>query len=104
MFSIPKSVRTEATGGTAGSFGVTGVNILSFGTLHHDIVAGVVFTIVFGSAGIETGASDSDWEAIFVRLMRLKRFLGIKKSPAIISSMLPPALLMTCAKSGASRR
>ena len=71
-------VRTDGSGITTGGFGFTGLDVLSFGTLHRDLAFGVVFTPGLGSAGFGTGASDSDLESSFVRLMRLERFLGIK--------------------------
>ena len=75
------SVRTDAKGVTTGGFGFTGLDILSFGTIHRDIAFGVVYTPGLGSAGFGAGASDSDLEAAFVRLMRLERFVGIKSEP-----------------------
>ena len=75
------SVRTDGKGLTTGGFGFTGLDILGYGTLHRDIAFGVVFTPGLGSAGFGTGASDSDLEAAFVRLMRLERFLGVKSEP-----------------------
>ena len=75
------SVRTDGKGVTTGGFGFTGLDILSFGTLHRDIAFGVVFTPGLGSAGFGTGASDSDLESAFVRLMRLERFVGVKSDP-----------------------
>ncbi len=75
------SVRTDATGVTTGGVGFTGLDILSFGTLHRDIAFGVVYTPGLGSAGFGTGGSDSDLESAFVRLMRLEQFLGVKPEP-----------------------
>ncbi|MDE3043014.1 MAG: hypothetical protein KGJ82_20920 [Nitrospirota bacterium] len=75
------SVRTDGKGITTGGFGFTGLDILSFGSLHRDIAFGIVFTPGLGSAGFGTGASDSDLESAFVRLMRLERFVGVKSEP-----------------------
>jgi hypothetical protein len=75
------SVRTDGSGITTGGFGFTGLDILSFGTLHRDIAFGLVFTPGLGSAGFGTGASDSDLESSFVRLMRLEKYLGITSKP-----------------------
>ena len=75
------SVRTDGSGITTGGFGFTGLDILSFGSLHRDIAFGIVFTPGLGSAGFGTGASDSDLESAFVRLMRLERFVGVKSGP-----------------------
>jgi hypothetical protein len=75
------SVRTDGKGVTTGGFGFTGLDILSFGTLHRDLSFGVVFTPGLGSAGFGTGASDSDLESAFVRLMRLEQYVGIKSAP-----------------------
>ena len=75
------SVRTDATGVTTGGFGFTGLDILSFGTLTRNIAFGLVYTPGLGSAGFGTGASDSDLEAAFVRLMRLEQYLGVKTEP-----------------------
>lgn len=75
------SVRTDGSGITTGGFGFTGLDILSFGTLHRNIAFGVVLTPGLGSAGFGTGASDSDLESAFARLLRLERFLGIKEAP-----------------------
>ncbi|MBI3355959.1 MAG: hypothetical protein HY038_04165 [Nitrospirae bacterium] len=75
------SVRTDGTGITTGGFGFTGLDILSFGILDRNIAFGVVFTPGLGSAGFGTGASDSDLESAFVRLMRLERFVGVKSEP-----------------------
>jgi hypothetical protein len=75
------SVRTDGSGLSTGGFGFTGLDILSFGTLHRDMAFGVVFTPGLGSAGFGTGASDSDLESAFVRLMRLEQYLGITSKP-----------------------
>lgn len=75
------SVRTDGSGVSTGGFGFTGLDILSFGTLHRDLTFGVVFTPGLGSAGFGTGASDSDLESAFIRLMRLEQYVGIKSKP-----------------------
>lgn len=51
-----------------GSFGFTGLDILSFGTLARNISFGVVFTPGLGSAGFGFGGGDSDLEFAFVKL------------------------------------
>lgn len=75
------SVRTDGSGVSTGGFGFTGLDILSFGTLRRDMAFGVVLTPGLGSAGFGTGASDSDLEAAFVRLMKLEQYVGIKSHP-----------------------
>lgn len=75
------SVRTDGSGLTSGGLGFTGLDLLSFGTLHRDIAFSVVLTPGLGSAGFGTGASEGDLESVFGRLMRLERFLGIKTEP-----------------------
>lgn len=59
-------------------FGFTGLDILSFGTLHRNMAFGVVFTPGLKEAGFGTGTSehDSNLESAFVKLMNLERFLG----------------------------
>ena len=56
---------------TSGSFGFTGLDILSFGTLARDISYGLVFTPDLGSAGFGAGGEGSDLEAAFVKLDNL---------------------------------
>ncbi|MGE0275078.1 MAG: hypothetical protein AB7G68_00860 [Nitrospiraceae bacterium] len=73
-------VRTDGSGISSGGFGFTGLDLLSFGTLHRNLAFGVVFTPGLGSAGFGTGASDSDLESAFVRIMKLERFLGVKSA------------------------
>lgn len=75
------SVRTDGRGIATGGFGFTGLDILSFGTLHRDLSFGLVFTPGLGSAGFGSRASDSDLETAFVRLMRLEQWFGIKSDP-----------------------
>ena len=75
------SIRTDGSGVSTGGFGFTGLDILSFGTLHRDLAFGVVFTPGLGSAGFGTGASDSNLENAFVRLMKLEQYVGIKSNP-----------------------
>jgi hypothetical protein len=74
-------LRTEGSGLSTGGFGFTGLDLLSFGTLHRDIAFGVVYTPALGSAVFGTGASDGDLESAFVRLMRLERYFGVKEEP-----------------------
>ena len=75
------SVRTDGSSVSTGGFGFTGLDILSFGTLTRDMAFGVVYTPGLGSAGFGTGASESDLESAFVRLMRLEQYVGIKSKP-----------------------
>jgi len=65
------------TTATSGSFGFTGLDVLSFGILARDITFGIVFTPALGSAGFNTGASDSDLESAFIKLDNLQRFIGL---------------------------
>src|SRR5207247_179425 len=65
------------TTATSGSFGFTGLDVLSFGILAMDITFGIVFTPALGSAGFNTGASDSDLESAFIKLDNLQRFIGL---------------------------
>jgi len=53
-----------------GSFGFTGLDILSFGTLARDISYGIVYTPGLGSAGFNSGstAGGGDLESAFVKL------------------------------------
>jgi len=62
---------------TSGSFGFTGLDILSFGILHRDITFGIVFTPALGSAGFGTSPSDGDLESAFIKLDNLQRFIGL---------------------------
>ena len=78
------SVRTDGRGMTTGGFGFTGLDILSFGTLHRDIAFGVVYTPGLGSASFGTNpgnVNESDLESAFIRLMKLERFWGVKSEP-----------------------
>lgn len=75
------NVRTDGSGVSTGGFGFTGLDILSFGTLHRDLAFGVVYTPGLGSAGFGTGASDSDLESAFVRVMKLEKYVGITSKP-----------------------
>jgi|CXWL01.1.fsa_nt_gi hypothetical protein len=66
------AVGNPATGrsdGTTGSFGFTGLDILSFGSLTKNISYGVVYVPGLKSAGFNAGStvSDSDLEYAFVR-------------------------------------
>jgi hypothetical protein len=77
-----KSGLTDVTSGqdtraTSGSFGFTGLDVLSFGILARDITFGIVYTPGLHSAGFGTGPSDSDLEAAFIRLDNLQRFVGL---------------------------
>jgi len=70
-------VSGQDTRATSGSFGFTGLDVLSFGILARDITFGIVFTPALGSAGFNTGASDSDLESAFIKLDNLQRFIGL---------------------------
>ena len=72
------NIRTEGQGLASGGFGYTGLDLLSFGTLHRNIAFGVVYTPGLDTAGFGTGNTfgESDLESAFVRLMNLERFLG----------------------------
>src|SRR5438093_13150259 len=69
-------IRADGQALTTSGFGFTGLDILSFGTLARNIAFSVVFTPALGDAGFGTGASDSNLEGAFVRLMNLERFVG----------------------------
>ncbi|MDE3018866.1 MAG: hypothetical protein KGI53_07595 [Nitrospirota bacterium] len=72
------SLRVDGGGVGTGSFGFTGLDILSYGLLHRNISFGVVYTPGLGSAGFGAGstAGQGDLESAFVRLNNLERFLG----------------------------
>jgi hypothetical protein len=55
---------------TSGSFGFTGLDILSFGVLARNVSFGLVYTPGLGSAGFNSGSSagEGDLEAAYVRL------------------------------------
>lgn len=77
------NIRTDGQALASSGFGFTGLDILSFGTLHRNIAFGVVYTPGLNSAGFGTGSSvegDSNIESGFVRLMNLERFLGGAKN------------------------
>lgn len=73
------SLRVDGSGASTGSFGFTGLDILSFGLLHRHISFGVVYTPGLGSAGFgaNSTAGQGDLESAFVRLNNLERFLGV---------------------------
>src|SRR5574340_808928 len=72
------NIRAEGQPLASSGFGFTGLDILSFGTLHRNIAFGVVYTPGLKEAGFGTGSSltDNNLETAFVRLMNLERFLG----------------------------
>lgn len=72
------NVRAGGQALASSGFGFTGLDILSFGTLHRNIAFGVVYTPGLKEAGFGTGSSltDNNLESAFVRLMNLERFLG----------------------------
>ncbi len=69
----------DVTTTTTGSFGFTGLDVLSFGILQRDITFGLVFTPGLASASFNTGASNppSDLEQAFIKLDNLQRFIGL---------------------------
>lgn len=72
------NLRVDGSGATTGSFGFTGLDILSFGLLHRHISFGLVYTPGLGSAGFgaNSTAGQGDLESAFVRLNNLERFVG----------------------------
>ena len=70
---------------TTGSFGFTGLDILSFGILARDITFGLVLTPSLASAGFRTGPSDGDLEAAFIRLDNLQRFVGLASNSYLLN-------------------
>jgi hypothetical protein len=72
------NAKTDGQALATSGFGFTGLDILSFGTLHRNIAFGIVFTPGLKEAGFGTGSSltDNNLESAFVRLMNLERFLG----------------------------
>src|SRR6266571_4463295 len=63
---------------TSSGFGITGLDILSFGLLHRDISFGVVITPELVSGAIVGGGNgETDMEAGFIRLDNLQRFIGL---------------------------
>jgi len=81
------SVRADGKVATSGSFGFTGLDILSFGTLHRHLSFGVVLTPGLGGAGFGNGGSagEGDLEAAYVRLNSLERFLGAKGESYLVN-------------------
>ncbi len=63
------SPATDRAYATSGSFGFTGLDILSFGTITKNVSYGIVYLPGLRSAGFNTGSttSDSDLEYAFVR-------------------------------------
>ena len=70
-------VSGQDTRATSGSFGFTGLDVLSFGILARDITFGIVYTPGLHSAGFNTGTSDSNLESAFIKLDNLQRFIGL---------------------------
>ncbi|WP_455389023.1 peptidoglycan recognition protein family protein [Petrachloros mirabilis] len=72
------NIRTDGQALATSGFGFTGLDLLSFGTLHRNIAFGLVYTPGLTSAGFGTGSGleDNNIESGFVRLMNLERFLG----------------------------
>jgi hypothetical protein len=74
---LADAVSGQDTRATSGSFGFTGLDILSFGILARDITFGIVYTPGLHSAGFNTGTSDSNLESAFIKLDNLQRFIGL---------------------------
>ncbi len=72
------NLRVDGQSLATNGFGFTGLDILSFGTLHRNIAFGIVYTPGLKEAGFGTGSglADNNLESAFVRLMNLERFLG----------------------------
>src|SRR6266540_572599 len=70
---------------SSGSFGFTGLDVLSFGILDRDITFGIVYTPELASAGFGTGASDGDLESAFIKLDNLQRFLGLASNTYLMN-------------------
>jgi hypothetical protein len=70
---------------SSGSFGFTGLDVLSFGILDRDITFGIVYTPGLASAGFNTGASDGDLESAFIKLDNLQRFLGLTSNTYLMN-------------------
>src|SRR5881396_2241669 len=69
---------TGPTKATSSGFGITGLDILSFGLLARDISFGVVVTPELVSGSIVGGGNgETDMEAGFIRLDNLQRFIGL---------------------------
>ena len=63
---------------TSSGFGITGLDILSFGILARDISFGVVVTPELVSGAIVGGGNgETDMEAGFIRLDNIQRFIGL---------------------------
>lgn len=64
---------------TTGSFGFTGLDILSLGLLARDISFGIVYTPGLGSAGFGAGstAGAGDLESAFIKFDNVQRFIGL---------------------------
>jgi hypothetical protein len=64
---------------STGSFGFTGLDILSLGILARDISFGMVYTPGLGSAGFNAGstAGAGDLESAFIKLDNVQRFIGL---------------------------
>ena len=71
----------QNTKATSGTFGFTGLDILSFGILARDISFGVVYVPQLASSGFGTQdpatIEPGDLESAFIRLDNLQRFLGL---------------------------
>jgi hypothetical protein len=72
------NTRVDGQGVTTSGFGFTGLDVLSFGTLHRNIAFGLVYTPGLKEAGFGTGTSldDNNLESAFVKILNLERFLG----------------------------
>lgn len=72
---------------STGSFGFTGLDILSFGILDRDITFGMVYTPGLGSAGFTAGstAGAGDLESAFIKLDNLQRFIGLDSNTYLVN-------------------
>ncbi len=73
------STRLDGTGASTGGVGFTGLDILSFGTLHRDIAHRIVFN-GFQQQQFGLAPGTMDLESAFVKLMRLEKYVGIKSN------------------------
>jgi len=72
---------------TSGSFGFTGLDILSFGLLEKNVSFGIVYTPGLKSSGFNAQPSptDSDLEAAFVQLSNVQRFIGLPEKSHLMN-------------------
>src|SRR5207245_3253083 len=65
--------------------GFTGLHLRIFGIWARDITFGIVNTPGLHSAGLNTGASDSNLESAFIKLDNLQRFIGLGDNNYLIN-------------------